>query len=300
MNQTDYLLTGAAGFLGSVLLKVLAANSSVKTLGRSVQSNYRIDLSKQTPEFTESFTTVIHASGKAHMIPKTQQDIDDFFSVNYQGTINLTEGLERLLVLPKHIVFISTVAVYGKEQGEGIDEAYPLLGATPYAKSKIRAEEFLQTWCGKNNVTLTILRLPLIVGAKPPGNLGAMLRLMEKGLYVGIGSGLARKSMVLSEDVARFIPIIQKIGGIYNLTDGNHPTMLEVENAIAKQIQKRKPIRLPDQVLKMLARIGDLIGDRSPLNTLKYTKLTSSLTFSDAKARANGWTSRVVINNLPF
>lgn len=315
MIETN-LLTGASGFLGKVILSTLVPDYKIKTLNRSNHhglcltdhvcptdqktNHYSVNLAKTIPIFQESFKTIIHASGKAHVIPRTPQEAEDFFAVNYIGTVNLTKALEALEVLPKYFIFISTVAVYGQESGELIDEEHPLQGSSPYAKSKIEAEKFLAVWCAKNNILLTILRLPLLVAADPPGNLGAMIKMMKKGMYLGIGNGKARKSMVLAKDVATFIPTIQTYGGIYNLTDGNHPSMLELELALATRLKRRKPTRLPDAVLKGIAKVGDLLGNKSPLNSAKYKKLVSSLTFSDAKARNIGWNPREVITNLPF
>lgn len=299
MNQTDYLLTGGSGFLGSTIRTVHSASKTVRTLGRSASNAYAVDLSTQVPHFAESFFTVIHASGKAHVVPKTKEQAQQFFDVNLTGTINLTKGLEQCTLLPKEFIFISTVAVYGREGGEQIDETHPLDGTTPYAQSKIQAEEFLTSWCATHNVVLTILRLPLIIAPHPPGNLGAMIRLMKRGWYVGIGSGRARKSMVLAEDVAQFIPVVKTIGGIYNLTDGHHPAMKELEDAIAKQMGKRPPVRLPDAVVRVMATVGDLLGSKAPINTLRYRKLTTSLTFSDARAKAIGWNPRPIIQHPP-
>lgn len=53
-----------------------------------------------------------------------------------------------------------------------ITEEYPLDGETPYAKSKIMAEEYLTEWCKKNNVVLGILRPSLLTGKNASGNLG--------------------------------------------------------------------------------------------------------------------------------
>jgi nucleoside-diphosphate-sugar epimerase len=299
MKQTDYLLTGASGYLGRVLLETLASSYTVASLSRSSGNTYAVDLASEVPQFRESFKTIIHAAGKAHVIPRTEKEAAEFFRINHTGTLNLIKGLEGLPVLPESFVFISTVAVYGKDSGELVDEATPLLGSTPYAKSKIQAEQTLQEWCNKRNIKLTILRLPLIVAPDPPGNLGALIRMMKKGVYVGIGSVNARKSMVLAEDVAQFIPVIQHTGGIYNLTDGYDPYMVELEHALAAVLKKKKPMRLSDGLLKVFARVGDVIRI-IPLNTLKFNKLTATLTFSDSRARAAGWNPRSVIRNLPF
>jgi nucleoside-diphosphate-sugar epimerase len=299
MERSEYLLTGASGFLGKIIHSTLASTGSVKTLGRSAGNEYVVDLINP---FTlrHSFDTVVHVSGKAHVIPSTPEEAAEFFSVNYAGTVNLAHALAQSGALPEHFVFISTVAVYGKDSGELLDEETPTQGETPYAKSKIQAEEFLREWSVQNHVKLTILRLPLIVAANAPGNLGSMVRVMKRGLYAGIGSGEARKSMVLATDVARFIPVIKTTGGIYNLTDGYNPSMLELENAIALKLGRRKPLRLPDFLLKVAAFTGDFLGKWAPLNTARYRKLTSTLTFSDARARNAGWDPKPVITNLPL
>jgi nucleoside-diphosphate-sugar epimerase len=297
MKSTDYLITGASGFLGRVIMAELAPHNTISTLGRSVGNSYSLDLSKKVPVFHESFATIIHASGKAHVVPKSKQEAQDFFDVNVQGTVNLLAGISQAS-LPTAFLFISTVAVYGMESGLEIAETHQLLGASPYAKSKIDAEKIVQQWCSQHNVLLTILRLPLVVGNNPPGNLGMMIKWMKRGLYVGIGSGQTRKSMVLAEDVAHFIPIIKRVGGTYNLTDGVHPSMMEIENAIALALRKRKPLRFSESWLRGLAKVGDVMGDSAPLNTNRLSKLTSTLTFSDGKARKEGWRPRSVVEYI--
>jgi GlcNAc-P-P-Und epimerase len=300
MTSEPILVTGASGFLGQEICQALSTDYEIDTLGRSYQNTYRVDLSRQTPTFEKQFNIVIHAAGKAHIIPRTQTEEDEFFQTNFQGTLYLLRGLENSGKLPQAFVFLSTVAVYGREEGEMITETFLLKGKTPYAKSKIQAELYLAQWCERNNVKLTILRLPLLVGANPPGNLGAMIGMMKKGFYVGIGSGAARKSMVLAADVARFIPLVAKLGGTYNLTDGYHPALVDLENAIARNIGQKDFFRLPDSFLRLVARAGDVLGDWSPINSHKFKKLTSTLTFSDAKARVfAGWKPHSVIDHLP-
>ncbi len=300
MTHELILVTGATGFLGRIICQELSIDYSIETLSKSSGNTYRADLATDVPVFENNFRTVIHAAAKAHVIPRIGKEADEFFQINVQGTVHLTKGLERHGKLPAQFVFISSVAVYGCDDGEMIKEDFPLLGETPYAKSKIQAESYLEDWSKNNNIKLTILRLPLLVGQNPPGNLGKMIGWMKNGLYVGIGSGSARKSMVLASDVARFIPVVAKLGGIYNLTDGYHPTIFELENALAENQKRNKLYRLPDAFLRAVAKAGDVVGDKFPVNSQKFLKLTSSLTFSDAKAREiAGWKPHSVIDNLP-
>ena len=80
------LLTGSNGFLGKYLINNLPAKI-VKTLNRS-DSDYEVDLSINIPCFTDKFDTVIHNAGKAHIIPKSKEEIAAFYNVNVLGTQN--------------------------------------------------------------------------------------------------------------------------------------------------------------------------------------------------------------------
>jgi nucleoside-diphosphate-sugar epimerase len=278
------LITGGNGFLGRNLNQFfLNKEFDVINLGKSNSNEIKCDISTTVPK-VQTVDFVIHAAGKAHVIPRTDEEAKDFFKVNYLGTVNLCKGLAINSELPKQFIFISTVAVYGIDEGENIDESYPLKGNTPYAKSKIEAENYLLNWARDNKVVLTILRLPLITGPNPPGNLGAMINGIKSGKYASIGKANARKSMIWVDDIPEFILKVKNTGGIYNLTDNYHPTFDELELLLAKKLNKPKPLKIPLIIAKCLALIGDLIGEKFLLNSDKLKKITGTLTFSSKKA----------------
>lgn len=291
----EILLTGSSGFLSSFLIKGIL-NCNILKLSKT-KSDYNIDLSKFTPVFNKNFDLVIHAAGKAHSIPKTQEEIVSFNNINVIGTQNLLNGL--INNLPKQFVFISSVSVYGLTSGESISETTPLLANDPYGKSKIIAESFVRTWCEEHNVTCTILRLPLVVGQNPPGNLGEMIQGIKKGYYFNIAGGNAKKSMVLASDISKFILKAAEIGGTYNLTDGIHPTFNELSKSIARNLGKSFVPNMPLFIANVLAKTGDILGKTFPINSNKLSKITSTLTFDDSKARvAFGWNPTPVLETF--
>jgi nucleoside-diphosphate-sugar epimerase len=290
------LLTGANGFLGKIFHKYLSRNNSIFSLSRN-SGNFQFSIENEIPYFDIFFDLVIHTAGKAHSFPKKKSDKLTFFDVNVKGTQNLLHGIERSGRLPKSFIFISSVGVYGVDQGGDINENTPLQAKDPYGLSKIQAEQLVFEWCDRNNVICTILRLPLLVGENPPGNLGEMIKVIQKGYYFNIAGGKAKKSMVLAEDVAKIIIKVSEIGGIYNLTDGYHPNFFELSNAIAKQIDKSNPFNLSFFIAKTIALFGDIVGDKFPLNSNKLKKITADLTFDDTKARqVLGWNPSNVLD----
>ena len=291
------LFTGASGFLGQNVKPLLEKKYDVKTMGLTETDDFKIDLSKEVPELTETFDIVFHAAGKAHSIPNSPEENKVFFDVNYQGTVNLCKALEQS-TLPKAFIFVSTVAVYGVEFGDNISESHPLNGETPYALSKIQAEQYLTEWCSKNNVKLGIIRPSLIAGPNAPGNLGAMVNGIKTGKYLSIGGGTARKSVLMVQDIATLIPLLIEKGGVFNVCDDAQPSFRELETIIAKQLNKKEPKAIPYFVAKIMALGGDLLGSKAPINSLKLKKITESLTFSNQKAKKElGWQPISVLEN---
>lgn len=291
------LFTGASGFLGFNIRPILEKSYDVHTIGLTDEDDIKINIAKEIPSINTHYDVVLHAAGKAHVVPKTEAEKQAFYDVNYHGTINLCHGLEKAGV-PKALVFISTVAVYGCEYGDLITEEHPLEGNTPYARSKILAEEYLTQWCKDHNVVLSILRPSLLAGKNAPGNLGAMVNGIKKGFYMNIAGGKVIKSILMAEDIARLLPLLEEKGGVYNVCDTRQPSFGEISKSIAKQLGKRKPISIPYWVAWCMAKVGNLLGNKAPINSYKLEKMTKSLTFSNDKARKElGWEPLDVLEN---
>lgn len=292
------LMTGTTGFVGKNVLPLLRAQYDVTTCGRSSENIIRADLAKEIPVLSGDFDIVLHAAGKAHTTPRTGEEIKEYDDVNYQGTVNLCFALDKY-GLPETIIFLSSAAVYGCNQGENVDETHELNPMSPYAVSKMKAEDYLIEWCSQYDVRLVILRPSLIAGPNPPGNLGSMIKGIATGRYLSIADGKARKSVLMVEDIARLVPLLEQKGGIYNVCSDDQPTFRELEAAICKQLGRKLPMNLPLWGAKCMAVIGDMLGKKAPFNSNKLIKMTESLTFSNMKAKKElGWEPLSVIENF--
>lgn len=291
------LFTGGTGFLGKNVMPLLQEQYDVTTCGITTDNMINANLASSAPELPEHYDVVLHAAGKAHVVPKTVAEKQLFFDINYTGTVHLCEALEKVGA-PRALVFISTVAVYGCESGELIVEEHPLEGGTPYAKSKRMAEEFLTIWCKEHDVVLGILRPSLLAGRNAPGNLGAMVKGIQKGFYMNIAGGKIVKSILMAEDIARLLPLVAEKGGIYNVCDTRQPSFGEISMEVARQLGKRKPLNIPYWMAWCMAKVGDLLGSKAPVNSYKLKTMTQSLTFSNEKARKElSWEPMDVLTN---
>ncbi len=303
--KENILITGASGFLGSSVLKSFnSKNYNVFTLGRKKITNSTKhifwDCSNDIPKIEDiEFSKVIHIAGKAHIVPKTEEEELEFFKINLDGTKNLILAIQGLSLKPKHFIFISTVAVYGLEEGLNISESHETLPKTPYGISKLDAENEIISWATKNHSSFVILRLPLIAGVNPPGNLGAMKKAIARNRYPRVLNNLAKKSVVLDDDVAKLIESISCQSGIYNLTDKHHPSFAEIENALEKRTGKKISLTIPKFVLRIAANFGDIlnqVGINFPFTSNKLNKIITSLTFDDRKAQSElNWKPNPVI-----
>ena len=297
ITMDKLLFTGGTGFLGKNVMPLLKEKYEVTTCGITPEDMINANLAKSVPELPEHYDVVLHAAGKAHVVPKTEAEKQLFFDINYQGTVNLCSALEKVGV-PRALVFISTVAVYGCDFGDMITEEHALEGETPYAKSKRMAEEYLTGWCKEHSVVLGILRPSLLAGMNAPGNLGAMVNGVRKGFYMNIAGGKVVKSILMAEDIAHLLPLVAERGGTYNVCDTRQPSFGELSISVAKQLGKGKPLNIPYWMAWCMAKVGDLLGSKAPINSYKLEKMTQSLTFSNEKARRElGWEPLDVLEN---
>jgi len=292
-----YLVSGATGFLGKFIINELASEE-YDSIGRSNSNTIKFDFAQsEIPLIISSkYDFLIIASGHAHVLTNNYSEKLLHYNVNYIGTQKLVNSLDVKTL--KGVVYVSTVAVYGEHMKNPFTEEDDLLGESPYAKSKIAAEEYLIEWSQKNKIPVLILRVPLIAGNYPPGNLGAMIEAIRKKEYFSVARGQARRSMVLAEDLAKYIVSNCGKHGVYNLSDGFHPSFRELETLISKQLNVSQPKEMPLFVAKIAAKAGDAFSFL-PINSLRLKKLMCDLIIDDSKARREtDWQPRAVIKNL--
>lgn len=308
----ELLLTGYPGFLaGSIKKYFEQKNWHVDSLGlldvpvneihsgsRHIQCNLATDIPCLSDK---KYDLVIHAAGKAHVVPRSEAEKKSFYDVNVTGTEHLLLALQNNP--PKSIVFISSVAVYGLEKGERIKEDAPLAATTPYGESKVMAEKLIRETVFSRPVIRGIVRLPLIAGKNAPGNLGSMINAIQKGFYFSVSKGKAARSVVMKDDIAPFLEVLGEHGGTYNFTDRHDLTYATLSQAIRKHISCPKRPDLPYWFAWCLALAGEclhfIIRRPVPFDFYRLEKMTTSLTFDSSLAEKEiPFNPRPVLENI--
>ena len=199
----NVLVTGASGFIGSRVLKAALAKgwSAMGISRRAAKSLFPADITD--PNALEKLTNqgpfdaVVHCAGIAHRLGGVSND--EYERVNVLGTRHAASFAVKSGA--KHFIQLSSVLVYGKH-GLDITEAEDCHPVDPYAASKLKGEAQAVEIASRCGMALTILRPAPVIGEGCKGNFQRLVRAVDRGRFVNVGDGTARKSMVYVGDVA--------------------------------------------------------------------------------------------------
>lgn len=229
------LITGASGMLGQYVKKVFT-DEEIATLGRSEANDIRCDLSREVPALGQ-FDLVVHCAGS--------HEDDEAMATNLEGTRNLLKALEKNP--PRFLVFVSCYDVYKPGSGENIGEEHVDWNDQSTGSSKALAEADVAHWVReREEVTLTVVRPARMFGSGIGGEMARMFNEVAAGRYIHIRGEQGKLSIVTALDVARAIRRLYEKGGVYNLSDGEAITWLQLAEAMSANAGKyHRPFTLP-------------------------------------------------------
>ncbi len=269
----NILLTGANGFLGRAILSQLQASGipvCATDLGATIGASdivYRqADIARleELKPVLENAITVIHVAGLAHIFSPDANSAGKFRQINEIGTANVTAAAAAAGV--GHLIVISSVSVYGPYTQGIYDENTPCNPVGPYALSKYNAELRAIEIARESGMALTILRLATLYGEGDPGNVGRLMRTLDRGRFLWIGDGRNRKSLLYKGDAARAcMAVAERPASGINIYNVSAPacTMREIVDGIADALGKHPfPVRVPASPALLLSRHLSRIPNR--------------------------------------
>jgi nucleoside-diphosphate-sugar epimerase len=213
-------------------------------------------------------------------------DSDGKSADSLSGRISLSEIITRCgNNPPKHILYVGSVSVYGRTEGEQLDENTGIRALTEKGKYYSKNERTLESFVKEKNITLTILRSVEMFGKGMSGDFAVMCDKVMRGIYLNIRDHSPRRSLVLAYDVARVAREVYAMGGIYNVSDGYDHTLPELAKSMGENLGRSKSVyTLPLKWAKLLAKIGDIIPFvGNILDSGSLHERTHTLTYSNGK-----------------
>ncbi len=163
------LVTGGAGYIGSVVTEVLLSQGHEVTVVDNLSTGHRPGVPSQA-RFIEGdirdqaalsraldarIEAVLHFAASSVVAESVKKPLE-YFDNNVGGTVSLLRAMERLRI--PRIVFSSTAAVYGTPSSLPIEEHAPCVPENPYGWSKLTIERVLETARAAWNLSYVALR----------------------------------------------------------------------------------------------------------------------------------------------
>ncbi|MDX1548054.1 MAG: NAD-dependent epimerase/dehydratase family protein [Rhodothermales bacterium] len=313
----NYFLTGATGFIGGHLARLLLNEGhGVVALVRSpekAQDLKALGATLAMGDITEKETMrgpMAGVDGVFHLAAWYKvgaRDASRAERINVGGTRNVLE-LMRELEIPKG-VYTSTLAVFSDTGGRRVDETYRYDGPhlSTYDRTKWQAHYEVALPMIEDGLPLVIVQPGAVYGPGDPSAIGDAFRSFLKGQMPMVPKETAF-CWAHVEDVARgHLLAMEKgtPGEAYIIAGPCHTLEAVIEKAAAITGRKAPSFRVGAPVMRGLARMMDAVGAVVPLPaayTGESLRVTAGVTYlgDNAKAkRALGYRPRSLDDGLP-
>jgi UDP-arabinose 4-epimerase len=317
-SQTNILVTGGAGYIGSHTCKALKGAGytpiTYDNLSRGFRELVRFgpfeqgDLADQARlnSVLEEYQPLgcIHFAAFAY-VGESVSNPSLYYHNNVLGSLNLIDALTKHGV--GKIVFSSSCATYGQPEVELISETTPQNPMNPYGHSKLMVEQLLQDFDVAHGLKSVALRYFNACGADSEGEIGEMHdpepHLIPRIILAALGQishidvmgtdyntqdGTAIRDYIHVEDLAfaHVLALGHLLAGnnsnVFNLGTGKGHSVMEVIDAVEKASGIKVPVKLGGR------RSGDparLVADNTKAREiLGFTPLHTDLEKTIASA----------------
>lgn len=304
MIPARVLVTGASGFVGSILCDTLAdagctvraAVRSERRLPRSVSETIVVGEIGATTQWSTAVLgvdAVVHAAARAHVLGDSVANADLYMETNARGTLHLAQAAARAGV--RRFVLVSSIKV----NGEGTtDKPYtPADQPAPqdaYGRSKLAAEQALAEVASHTDMEAVSVRPPLVYGPGVRANFLRLLSWVDRGWPLPFGAIENRRSLISVWNLCDLLLRIVQSPTVPTRTclvsDGEDVSTPELIRRIGAAMSRPTSL-LPVPVA--LLRLGGMLTGRS----MEIARLCGSLVVDPAQTRRDlAWLPPLTLN----
>lgn len=186
---------------------------------------------------------VVHLANRAHVMHESDANpLALYRSVNTEGTLQLAR--QAAVAGVKRFIFISSVKVNGESTlpGQRFSPVSEYIPTDPYGLSKYQAEQGLRELSLRTGMEVVIIRPPLIYGPGVKANFLKMMRWVEKGIPLPLGSIANQRSLLGIDNLLDFIGVClnhpKAAGQTFLISDDHDVSITELLKEIASTMHR--------------------------------------------------------------
>ena len=306
------LVTGAAGFIGSNLVELLVQRGA--RVRAFVRYNSRNDFGRledldaelldAVDVFTGDLTNPEAVSGAVegcervlHLgalipIPYSYRHPREYVAANVTATLNVLEAARRTDVA--RIVQVSSSEVYGTAQTVPISELHPLNPQSPYAATKVGADQLALTYLRSFDTPVVVARPFNTFGPRQSAR-AVIPTIISQALTrdrIELGSTTTTRDFLYVKDTAAGLARCAEVEGVegetINLGTGGEISVGEVAERVLAVLDKQVPIVGADERIRPAAsEVERLVADCSKAERLLGWR--PQVEFDDGLSRTIEW-----------
>ena len=292
-SQSDVLVTGGLGFIGSSLARRLVSLGATVTLVDSLTPEYggnrfnihdirdRVTVNTADVRDSQAMASLIkgqhflfNLAGQTSHLDSMADPLTDL-NINTAAQLHILEACRRHNPMLK-IVFASTRQLYGRPHYLPVDEKHPVNPVDVNGINKLAGEWYHLLYNNVHKIRACALRLTNTYG---PGMrvkdarqtfLGVWIRQLIEGRPVQVfGSGKQRRDFNFVDDVVEALlraaadPASE--GQVFNLGHSEHVSLQELAELVVRANQGGHYEMIPFQSDREAIDIGDYYGDFSKI-----------------------------------
>ena len=292
------LVTGADGFIGSHLVETLLKdgyqvrafclyNSQgrwgwLDTLSEDIKSNIDIFLGdvrdyQSVLESVKGCEYIYHLASLI-AIPYSYKAAQSYVDTNINGTLNILNAAKEIGI--SRLVHTSTSETYGTAQFVPINEKHPLAAQSPYAATKIGADQLALSYWKSFSIPITVLRPFNTYGPRQSDRavIPTIISQIASGKNkISLGSTTPTRDFNFVQDTCdAFLEVAKSdltIGKILNSASNFEISIADTVNLISKLMDREiEIISKSDRFRPKNSEVERLFGDNNLIKSLTNWK----------------------------